>query len=160
VSRPLFDLLPRGSVAILREVLRIVLRRPVVGIVAIAHRLDGALLLIKRGDTGQWALPGGTLEWGESLRSCITRELAEEAGARVLSLGRLVGVFGEPTRDPRLHGVTIAVLAEVDDGLTGPQNRIEVHDAAFFAPDALPGPLAFGMEDMLRAARDGVSRWE
>lgn len=50
------------------------------GIAAAAQTEDGRWLLIRRGDTGQWALPGGTLEWGETLREAIVRELAEEAG--------------------------------------------------------------------------------
>jgi 8-oxo-dGTP diphosphatase len=152
-------MLPRGSVAILREVVRIVLRRPVVGVAAIAQRADGALLLVKRGDTGEWALPGGTLEWGEPLRECIVRELGEEAGARVTRLGRLVGVFSEPARDPRMHGVTVAVLAEVDEALAGPSNRLEIHGARFFPASELPA-LAFGMADMVRAALAGETRWE
>lgn len=159
MPRPLFSLLPRGSLAILREIVRIALRRPVVGVAAIAQREDGQLLLVKRGDTGEWALPGGTLEWGEPLRACIARELAEEAGAHVESLGRLVGVFSEPQRDPRMHGVTVAIAARVSGELRGPSNHLEIHEARFFDVQALPA-LAFGMLDMVRAALSGSTRWE
>lgn len=152
-------MLPRGSVAILREVVRIALRRPIVGVAAVARRADGALVLVKRGDTGEWALPGGTLEWGEPLRECIVRELREEAGARVARLGRLVGVFSEPGRDPRMHGVTVAVEADVEAALSGPSNTLEIHDARFFPVHALP-QLAFGMADMVQAALSGETRWE
>ena len=40
-----------------------------VGIAAAATTADGRWLMIKRADTGTWALPGGTLEWGETLRA-------------------------------------------------------------------------------------------
>jgi 8-oxo-dGTP diphosphatase len=160
VARPLFDFLPRGSVAILREIVRVALRRPVAGVAAVARRADGQLLLVKRGDTGQWALPGGTLEWGEPLRACIVRELREEAGATVERLGRLVGVYGAPDRDPRMHGVTVLVEAVVAERLEGPLNALEIHGAGFFPLHALPGPLAFGMDDMLCASIAGGTEWE
>ena len=38
---------------------------------AAARTADGRWVLIRRGDTGEWALPGGTLEWGETLRKGI-----------------------------------------------------------------------------------------
>jgi 8-oxo-dGTP diphosphatase len=159
VRRALFERLPDGSLAIIREIARLLFRRPVVGIVAVARRADGALLLIRRGDTGTWALPGGTMEWGECARDGIVRELAEEAGAEVLQLGRLVGVFSEPQRDPRVHGVTIAVEVAVADALRGPANRIEILDAGFFPVHALPGRLAFGMDELLQTALQGQVRW-
>ena len=71
---------PRGVLAIVKEATRHLLRRPVVGIAAAARTDDGRWLLVRRADVGQWALPGGTLEWGETLRASIVRELAEEAG--------------------------------------------------------------------------------
>ncbi|HXK16421.1 MAG TPA: NUDIX domain-containing protein, partial [Polyangiaceae bacterium] len=99
--------IPSGAYKIVKEVARHLLRRPVVGIVAAARSADGRLLLIRRADSGKWALPGGTLEWGENLRDAITRELFEETGARVLELGALLGVYSAPERDPRFHAVTV-----------------------------------------------------
>ena len=67
--------IPRALFGLTKEILRHLLRRPVVGVVALARTPDGRFLLIRRGDTGAWALPGGTLEWGETLRSALTREV-------------------------------------------------------------------------------------
>lgn len=159
--RALFERLPRGVLPILREMARVVLRRPVAGVLAVARRSDGQLLLIKRGDTGTWALPGGTLEWGEPARAALVRELLEEAGATVLSTGRLVGVYTAPERDVRMHAVTLVVEAVVADVLQGPGNPLEVMDARFFALDALPRPLAYTYDEMLgHALGDAPPYWE
>jgi len=84
--------IPRGLFGVMKEVLRHLLKRPVVGFVVFARTPDGRLVLIRRGDTGEWAMPGGTLEWGETLRAGLPRELMEEAGVDVLSAGALLGV--------------------------------------------------------------------
>ncbi len=142
--------LPKGALTLLREMGRHLLRRPVVGIAAIARDDRGHLLLVRRADNGQWALPGGTLEWGETLRRSIVRELFEEAGVQQVSLGPAVGVFSRPDRDPRFHGVTVAVRCTV--GAAGaPVNPLEIREVRFFAPEDVPASLAFGMEDMVAA---------
>src|ERR1043166_3419659 len=91
----------KGALTILKEAARHVLRHPVVGIAAAARTDDGRWLLIRRADTGTWALPGGTLEWGETLRIGLARELEEEAGVTSYELRRVVGVYSRPDRDPR-----------------------------------------------------------
>lgn len=144
--------LPGGALGILKEVARHLLRRPVVGICAVARTSDGRVLLVRRGDTGSWALPGGTLEWGEQLAEALPRELGEETGARFVRLGRVTGIYSRPDRDPRFHAVTVCVSAEVREPLAGPSNRLEIREARLFAADELPGELAMGMRDMLEHA--------
>lgn len=159
--RAIFDRLPRGALPILKEVARHLLRRPVVGIAAIARRPDGQILLVKRGDTGTWGLPGGTMEWGEPARVSLERELREEAGATVVRAGKLLGVYTAPERDDRIHGVTIVVEAEVLAEITGPENPIEIHEARFFPENQLPHPLAFTGDDMIEHALSGAAPyWE
>jgi 8-oxo-dGTP diphosphatase len=159
--RGLFERLPKGVLPIAREIARVVLRRPVAGILAVARRADGQLLLIRRGDTGTWALPGGTLEWGEPAKQALARELREEAGAVLIDTGRLVGVYTAPERDQRMHAITIVVEATVESTLTGPGNAIEILDARFFGVDALPTPLAFSYGEMLaHALAGGEPHWE
>jgi ADP-ribose pyrophosphatase YjhB (NUDIX family) len=53
------------------------------------------VLLQQRADGGQWGLPGGSLEIGESLREAVTREVHEETGLTVAP-GRLIGVYSRP----------------------------------------------------------------
>jgi 8-oxo-dGTP diphosphatase len=152
--------IPRGLWGIVKEVARHVLRRPVVGIAAAARTRDGRWLLIKRTDTGEWALPGGTLEWGETLRTGIVRELLEEAGVEHVELGDLSGVYSSPERDLRFHAVTIVVHALVDEPKLAPSNPAEISEARLFEERDLPETLAHGMTVMLKDARNGRSAWE
>ena len=55
------------------------------------------LLLQQRSDGGQWGLPGGSVEIGESVRDAVRREVQEETGL-IVSVRRLVGVYSEPAR--------------------------------------------------------------
>jgi 8-oxo-dGTP diphosphatase len=152
--------IPTAAFRIVREAARHLLRRPVVGIAAAARTRDGRWLLIRRGDTGDWALPGGTLEWGETLREGIEREIYEEAGARVESLGSLSGVYSRPDRDVRFHAVTIVVRAHVAEPTAPPVNPLEIRDVRLFGDDELPANIGMGMGDMIRDARGEGVRWE
>jgi 8-oxo-dGTP diphosphatase len=151
--------LPAGVFRLVKEAARHLLRRPVVGVAAAARTKDGRWLLIRRGDTGDWALPGGTLEWGETIHDALVRELAEETGARVESFGRLAGVYSKSDRDVRFHAVTIVVEVEVSPPERPPENPIEIREVALFADDALPPNIGMGMGDMIvNARRLGESR--
>jgi len=152
--------IPSAAFRLIREAARHLLRRPVVGIAAAARTADGRWLLVRRGDTGDWALPGGTLEWGETLRHSIEREILEETGARVERLGSLSGVYSAPNRDPRFHAVTVVVHARVSEPLRPPENALEIRDVRLFADDALPDRIGMGMADMISDARNGGVRWE
>ena len=152
--------IPRAALALLKEVARHLLRRPVVGIAALARGEDGRIVLVRRRDTGEWALPGGTLEWGETLKSAIARELVEEAGTRVVELGRVLGVYSRPDRDERFHAVTIVVEAKVGAPSRPPHNPLEIAEVGTFAEHELPATLAHGMTEMLDRARNGDEFWE
>jgi len=147
--------IPKGAWTIVKEVARHLLRRPVVGIAAAARTRDGRWLLIRRGDTGEWALPGGTLEWGEVLRESIVRELEEEAGVVECTIGRLVGVYSRPDRDPRFHGVTVVVECTVGEPVKEPVNPVEITEVGLFRTEDLPASMAMGMQDMLQDAVKG-----
>jgi 8-oxo-dGTP diphosphatase len=79
---------------------------------------EEGVVLIRRGSDpfeGQWALPGGFVEVGETVEQAAAREAAEETGLAV-EIARLVGVYSEPERDPRGHNVSVAFLARVLSG--------------------------------------------
>ena len=63
--------------------------------VALVVREDGAVLIIRRTDNGNWALPGGAVEMNESVSDAAIRETFEETGIRVEVTG-LLGVYSDP----------------------------------------------------------------
>lgn len=80
---------------------------------------DGDVVLIKRANEpfkGSWAIPGGFVEIGETVEQAASREAKEETGLDV-DLIRLVGVYSDPTRDPRGHTVSIAFAAVPTGGM-------------------------------------------
>jgi len=75
----------------------------------------GRLLLIRRKHLpfrGQYALPGGYVEYGETTEDAAARELAEETGLVAANVS-LLGVYSDPHRDPRGHVVSIAYRVAV-----------------------------------------------
>ena len=79
---------------------------------------ERGVVLIRRASepfAGQWALPGGFVELGETVEEAAAREAAEETGLAV-EVARLIGVYSEPERDPRGHNVSVAFLVRVLSG--------------------------------------------
>ena len=77
---------------------------------------DFNFILIKRKNDpykDHWALPGGFVEYGESVETAAVREAKEETTIDV-ELKDLVNVYSEPDRDPRGHTITIAYIAKGD----------------------------------------------
>jgi 8-oxo-dGTP diphosphatase len=141
--------LPKSVLILVKEAARHILKRPVIGVAAAARNDRGEWLLIRRADTGTWGLPGGTLEWGETMRVALAREVLEEAGVDDVKIGAVTGVYSRPDRDPRFHGVTVVVACDVGAPKRAPVNALEITDVRFFAHAALPRPLAFDMHEML-----------
>lgn len=152
--------LPRAALGILKEATRLVLRRPVLGVCSYATTKDGRILLVRRRDTGEWALPGGTVEWGETLQQCVRRELLEEAGVEVIELQELLAVYSHPDRDWRFHATTVIVRTRVSPPFQPPKNPLEIRDVRLFAPAQLPTSLSHQMGDMLQNAIEGKVVWE
>jgi ADP-ribose pyrophosphatase YjhB (NUDIX family) len=102
---------------------------------------EGRILLIKRADNGQWAMPGGALEVGETPAEGVVRETLEETGVSCRAVS-LIGVF-----DSRLCGTTsphhlyqfIFLCEPLKKGEPGqPSHAFEVLDADWFPEDGLP----------------------
>lgn len=115
---------------------------------------DGYVLLIERGWNpfkGQWALPGGHVDPGETSRAAAARELAEEAGVYAAPDElQQVGPFDRPDRDPRGRYVTVAYRLTVIPG-TIVEAGDDAARAEWWPLSDLP-PLAFDHADIIRAA--------
>jgi 8-oxo-dGTP diphosphatase len=101
-----------------------------------------SILLIKRGRDpfrGLYALPGGFVEYGETVESAIEREILEETGLSV-KIRRILGIYSSPDRDPRGHTVSIVYILERTGGT--PKAGDDAEELKFFDLDNLP-ELAF-----------------
>lgn len=116
---------------------------PTVDIV-IVHRENGIALVRRRFEPLGWALPGGFVDYGESVETAAIREAKEETGLDV-RLKTLLGVYSDPSRDARLHTISTVFVAELV--VSGAERHIQGGDDAaeahFFPLCALPQPLAF-----------------
>lgn len=112
---------------------------------------DKSFVLVKRSNPpfkGYWALPGGFVEYGETVEQAAIREAEEETGVRIKLLG-LVGVYSDPNRDPRGHVVSIAFLAKPLELDFEPSTEVE--EIGFFID--VPDNIAF---DHAKIIRDGL----
>jgi 8-oxo-dGTP diphosphatase len=100
------------------------------------------IVLIKRQREpyrGQYALPGGFVEYGETVEAALRREVREETGL-VVKIKSLIGVYSDPDRDPRGHVISVAFAADIIGGTLAAGS--DARDATLCDIAALP-PLAF-----------------
>ncbi len=130
--------------------IKLLLRRPLSAVTLIPMLPDGSIVLVKRRDTGQWSLPGGLIDWGETVAMTATRELREETGLQLIKIDRLLGVYSSPGRDPRMHSVTISLVVQAEGNLLV-GDRQEVWQAQAFAVEDLPlGALSHDHDQQLQ----------
>ena len=99
---------------------------------------------------GSWALPGGFVEYGETVEEAVIREVKEETGI-IIEVTDLLGVYSGPARDPRGHMVTICFLARKIAGeLKADTDALEV--ACFTMDEAMGMNLAFDHNKILKDA--------
>jgi len=102
------------------------------------------ILLIQRAHppfAGQWALPGGFVDKGETLEQAAHRELYEETNLKDIPIQQLAA-FGDPGRDPRGWTVSIAFWAWLEGERPVARAGDDAASAAWWPLDDLP-PLAF-----------------
>ncbi|MEM1370181.1 MAG: NUDIX hydrolase [Cyanobacteria bacterium P01_H01_bin.15] len=117
--------------------LGVIFRRPLPGVIVVPILANGQIVLVRRHDNGRWGLPGGLIDWGDTIEMTASRELAEETGLQMTSLGRLVGVYSQYERDPRLHSVGILVEASVE-GAFEIRDKGEISAVQAFHPQEIP----------------------
>ncbi len=115
----------------------------------------GKLVLIKRKNPpfqGYFALPGGFVEVGETVETAAVREAKEETGLEVRLL-KLLGVYSEPSRDPRGHTVSVCFLAVGSGNLKAGSDAL---DTGLFGINEIP-ELAFDHNKIIENARRDIN---
>lgn len=126
---------------------------------AVVFNDEGLLLLHRRTDNGLWALPGGTMETGETAEQTVVREVWEETGYHI-EVTRLVGIYSHPAQTTVTYadGNTVAYVSLLFEGrLSGgtPTLCDETSEIGWFAPTELPEPFLAGHRPRVHDALAG-----
>ena len=113
---------------------------------ATEHPLTGIVLIKRKNPPHGWALPGGFVDYGETLESAAIREAREETCLDV-TLSYQLGAYSDPSRDPRHHSISVVFVA---NAIGRPIAGDDAEEVGIFNGNALPEPLVFDHEKILR----------
>jgi len=114
----------------------------------------GKIVLIRRKNPpyqDHFAIPGGFVEVGETVEAAAVREAKEETGLDV-KLMKLLGVYSDPSRDPRGHTVSVCFLALGSGNLKAGS---DAKDTGLFGIDEIP-ELAFDHNKIIEDSRSDI----
>ena len=107
---------------------------------------DTVVLIERKNPPYGWAIPGGFVDWGETLEAAAIREAKEETDLDV-SLVRQMHTYSDPARDPRFHTISTVFEAKATGTPTGGDDALT---ARIFHRDQLPANLVFDHADILK----------
>jgi 8-oxo-dGTP diphosphatase len=121
-------------------------RNPVPTVDIIIELATGGIVLIRRKNPPLgWALPGGFVDYGESLEEAARREAREETSLDV-DLVRQFHAYSRPDRDPRGHTLSTVFIARAGGR---PRAADDAAALGVFTRESLPAPLAFDHAEIL-----------
>ncbi|MFH1349299.1 MAG: NUDIX hydrolase [Pseudomonadota bacterium] len=122
-------------------------RNPFPTVDVIIEMDERGIVLIKRKNPPHgWALPGGFVDYGESLEGAAIREAKEETSLDVELLAQL-GAYSDPDRDPRQHTISVVFVARANGQ---PQAADDAMEIGIFREETLPEGLAFDHDKILK----------
>jgi ADP-ribose pyrophosphatase YjhB (NUDIX family) len=113
-------------------------RNPVPTVDVIIEYEGGVVLILRKNPPPGWALPGGFVDYGETVEAAAMREAKEETNLDLAGLA-MFSVYSDPARDLRMHTITTVFVAQGCGLLKGGDDASK---ARVFALDHLP-ELAF-----------------
>jgi ADP-ribose pyrophosphatase YjhB (NUDIX family) len=121
------------------------LRNPIPTVDLIIEFNEGIILIKRKNPPEGWALPGGFVDYGESLEQAALREAKEETGLDV-ELIRQFHAYSNPGRDPRHHTITVAFIAKAKGQ---PIAGDDAKELGIFTKNKLPEQIAFDHRNII-----------
>lgn len=121
-------------------------------------KAPGIVLIARKNPPFGWALPGGFIDYGETVEEAARREAREETSLEVEGL-RQFHVYSDPDRDPRLHAVSTVFIGRARGA---PRAADDAREARIFDPRRIDVPLAFDHRRILddyNDSRKGHDPW-
>jgi 8-oxo-dGTP diphosphatase len=122
-------------------------RSPLPTVDIIIEVAGGGIVLIERKNPPHgWALPGGFVDYGESLESAAVREAEEETSLQVQLIEQFY-TYSDPSRDKRYHTISTVYIATAQGS---PKGADDAKTAKVFTAGQLPQPIVFDHAQILR----------
>ncbi|GAH85008.1 unnamed protein product, partial [marine sediment metagenome] len=118
---------------------------PVPSVDVIVEREGGVVLIKRKNPPYGWALPGGFVEYRESLEEAARRETKEETNLQVKEL-RQFHTYSDPARDPRFHTITTVFIGK---GEGEPMAADDAQELKILKRNTLPSNMAFDHKQIL-----------
>jgi len=126
--------------------------RPMVGVGVIVMK-DDLILMDKRrnahGD-GDWSVPGGHLEFGESLEQCAAREALEETGVKISNI-RFLTVTNDVFDKENKHYITVWMVSDHASGEATVTEPDKFESVSWFKWNNMPSPLFLPTRNLLKS---------
>ena len=106
---------------------------------------NGIILIKRKNPPYGWAIPGGFVDYGESLEEAAIRETKEETSLDV-ELVKQFHTYSDPNRDPRHHSISTVYIAK---GKGKPEAKDDAVEIGVFAESNLPDEVAFDHRSIL-----------
>ncbi len=107
---------------------------------------NGIILIERKNEPFGWALPGGFVDYGESLENAAVREAREETSLEISDL-RLLGCYSDPERDQRMHTISTVYIAKAHGTPHAADDAVNI---AVYSLDSLPERLCFDHDKILK----------
>ena len=120
-------------------------RNPLCTVDVIIETEKGIILIRRKNPPPGWAIPGGFVDYGESLEDAVIREAKEETNLDI-KLVRQFHTYSDHNRDPRHHTVSTIYIATASGTSKAGDDAEEVK---IFTKDSLPDEIAFDHRQIL-----------
>ncbi|MBL7031573.1 MAG: NUDIX hydrolase [Nitrospira sp.] len=120
-------------------------RNPFLTVDVIIETGGGIVLIERKNPPFGWAIPGGFVDYGETIEDAVRREAKEETGLDIDHV-RQFHTYSDPKRDPRHHTVTVMFIATASGT---PKAGDDAGKAEIFTRETLPEEIAFDHRQIL-----------
>ena len=120
-------------------------KNPLLSVDVIIETGGGIVLIDRKNPPFGWAIPGGFVDYGETIEDAVRREAKEETDLDIDNV-RQFHTYSDPTRDPRHHTVTVMFIATASGT---PKAGDDAGQAEIFTRETLPEDIAFDHRQIL-----------